>query len=141
MKKLKMFQKKAKSMNYYQFIKYLIKDEDVSNETVNDIKNLSEFRYQIITRSKARRMMNNTQIQNDENEDQNLNYNINNTVISNEKRFKNNNHKNYQGYQKEVKEKGKKKGNYSNRKNNKNINDNNLNKFNIEKNKLENTFN
>ena len=63
------------------------------------------------------------------------------TVISNEKRFKNNNHKNYQGYQKEVKEKGKKKGNYSNRKNNKNINDNNLNIFNIEKNKLENTFN
>ena len=117
------------------------KDEDVSNETVNDIKNLSEFRYQIITRSKARRMMNNTQLQNDENEDQNFNYNINNTVISNEKRFKNNNHKNYQGYQKEVEEKGKKKGNYSNRKKNKNINDNNLNEFNIEKNKLENTFN
>ena len=116
------------------------KDEYVSNETVNDMKNLSEFRYQIITRSKARRMMNNTKIKNDENEDQNFNYNINNTVISNEKRFKNNNHKNYQVHQKEVKGKTKKKGNYSNKKNNKSFNDD-INKFNIENNKLENTFN
>ena len=121
------------------------KDEDYSNKTMDNIKNLSEFRYQIITRSKARQMMNNrfnTQInQNDEKKELNFNYNINNTVISNEKRFKNNKNKNYQGYKKVVKERTKKKGSYSNKKNKKKYDDNNLNEINTEKNKLENTFN
>ena len=121
------------------------KDEDYSNKTMDNIKNLSEFRYQIITRSKARQMMNNrfnTQInQNDEKKELNFNSNINNTVISNEKCFKNNKTKNYQGYKKVVKKRTKKKGSYSNKKNKKKYDNNNLNKINTEKNKLENTFN
>ena len=47
-------------------------DFDISNNSTNNIKDLSEFRYQIITRSKAKQLKNKQKINySEENEDQN----------------------------------------------------------------------
>ena len=116
-------------------------DEEISNKTVNNIKDISEFRYQIITRTRANQLMNNRKLnQRDENEEPNFDYNINDTVVSNEKRSRKNNI-NYQENQKEKFENNKKTDNHSKIKGNENKYNNKFNKYNFEKKKLDNTFN
>jgi len=91
-------------------------DFDIYNNSTNNIKDLSEFRYQIITRSKARQMKNKQKLNNsDENEEENSNDNLS----SEEKRSKKNSKKNNQRKKtkSKSKEKTKNKRNYSNKNN------------------------
>ena len=115
------------------------------NKSTNNIKELGDFRYQIITRSKARQLMNNQHLnQNPEKEELNIN-NINS--VFGEKRQKENNLKNSIRKKKETKEKSKNRRNFSNGSDIDNSHDNELdnsdeiNNNEINKNKLENTYN
>ena len=115
------------------------------NKSTNNIKELGDFRYQIITRSKARQLMNNQHLnQNPEKEELNIN---NANSIFGEKRQKENNLKNSIRKRKETKEKSKNKRNFYNGSDIDNSNDNELdnsdeiNNNEINKNELENTYN
>ena len=100
----------------------------------NNNKNISDFRYQIITRAKAKQLENNKKLnQSNESENQNIN-NINNKEIFNEKRFHENNKKNIK---KNKKEREKNENIYLTNKNYENDKDN----FNNFDDRLEKTFN
>ena len=108
-------------------------DFDIYNNSTNNIKDLSEFRYQIITRSKARQMKNKQKLNNsDENEEENSNDNLS----SEEKRSKKNSKKNNQ--RKKTKSKSKEKSKNKNKNKRNYSNKNNQEKRN--KNKLEQTY-
>ena len=105
----------------------------------NNNKNISDFRYQIITRAKAKQLENNKKL-NQSNENKNQNNNINNKAISNEKRFHENNKKNIKKNKKE-REKNEKinltNKNYENDKDNFNNFDDRLEKtFNVKNSSL-----
>ena len=112
-------------------------DFDVYNNSTNNIKDLSEFRYQIITRSKAKQLKNKQKLNNsDENEEEKLSDNFS----SEEQRSKKNSKKKNQRKKTKSKEKTKNKRNNSNKNNHENKNKEEFNKFYFDNNKLEQTY-
>ena len=118
-------------------------DNEIYNNSTNNIKDISEFRYQIITRSKARQLKNKQNLnKSEENEEH---YSSDN-VVSEGKRSNENSRKKNQRKKSKSKEKGKGKNNnrrnYSNKNNHENKNKEEFNKFHFDdNNKLEKTYN
>ena len=113
-------------------------DFDISNNSTNNIKDLSEFRYQIITRSKAKQLKNKQKINySEENEDQNSSDN----AFSEEKLSQENSKKKNQRKKTKSKEKNKNKRNHSTKNNQENKNKEEFNNFYFYNNKLEQTYN
>ena len=118
-------------------------DNEIYNNSTNNIKDISEFRYQIITRSKAKQLKNKQKLnKSEDNEEQNSSDN----VVSEGKRSNENSRKKNQRKKSKSKEKGKGKNNnkrnYSNKNNHENKNKEEFNKFHFDdNNKLEKTYN
>lgn len=114
---------------------------EIYNNSTNNIKDISEFRYQIITRSKAKQLRNKQKLnKSEENEEQNSSDN----VVSEGKRSNENSRKKNQRKKTKSKSKGKNKNkrNYSNKNNHENNNKEEFNKFFFnDNNKLEKTYN
>ena len=118
-------------------------DNEIYNNSTNNIKDISEFRYQIITRSKAKQLKNKQKLnKSEDNEEQNSSDN----VVFEGKRSNENSRKKNQRKKSKSKEKGKGKNNnkrnYSNKNNHENKNKEEFNKFHFDdNNKLEKTYN
>ena len=117
-------------------------DDNSNNSNIN-LSNLSEFRYQIITRSRAKQNIIKEKLnKSEEIEEQNINYYNSENIIPDEKISRDNGKNKYNNSYKENKEKTKYKRYYSNKKNfGENDNKGEFNKHKKNNGKLEKTFN
>ena len=118
-------------------------DNEIYNNSTNNIKDISEFRYQIITRSKAKQLKNKQKLNKSEDNEE---HNSSDNVVSEGKRSNENSRKKNQRKKSKSKEKGKGKNNnkrnYSNKNNHENKNKEEFKKFHFDdNNKLEKTYN